>query len=111
METQLFNTAQLQVFDAQAQAAQGKVTQLSGAQADTKAALREKAEDFESVFISQMLKPMFETVPTDSFMGGGQAESIYRGLMVEEMGKSISKAGGVGIADSVYRELLKLQEG
>jgi len=53
---------------------------------------------------------MFETIPTDSMMGGGQAESVYRGLMVDEMSKSLSKAGGIGIADSVYRELLKLQE-
>ena len=111
METQLFNTAQAQIFDAQAQAAQNQVGSLAATTSGTKAALREKAEDFEAVFLSQMLRPMFDTVPTDGITGGGQAESVYRGLMVEEMGKSISKAGGIGIADSIYRELIKLQEG
>jgi Rod binding domain-containing protein len=53
---------------------------------------------------------MFNTIPTDGFMGGGHAESVYRGMMVDEMGKSMARAGGVGIADAVYREMLKMQE-
>jgi len=111
MQTQLFNTAQTQIFDAQAQAAQNRVSSIASTSSGNRAVLREKAEDFEAVFLSQMLRPMFDTVPTDGITGGGQAESVYRGLMVEEMGKSISKAGGIGIADSIYRELIKLQEG
>lgn len=111
METQLFNATQAQIFDVQAQAAQNRASSLARVSSDTKAVLREKAEDFEAVFLSQMLRPMFDTVPTDGLAGGGQAESVYRGLMVEEMGKSISKGGGIGIADSIYRELIKLQEG
>jgi Rod binding domain-containing protein len=58
-----------------------------------------------------MLTPMFETVSTDGIMGGGQAEGMYRSMMVEEFGKSIVKNGGIGIADNVYREILKMQEG
>lgn len=111
METQIFNTAQSQVFEAQSQAIRNKVDQLSNPAGANKAALRKTAEDFEAVFLSQMLQPMFDTIPQDSLMGGGHAETIYRGMMVEEMGKSISRSGGIGIADSVYRELLKMQEG
>lgn len=111
MDAQLLNTAQTQVFEAQAQAARERASQLANTTSGDKKLLRQTAEDFESVFLSQMLQPMFETVPTDSFMGGGNAEKIYRGMMVEEMGKAITKSGGIGIADTVYRELLKLQEG
>lgn len=71
---------------------------------------REAAEAFEAIFLSQMLAPMFKGIPTDTIMGGGHAEKIYRSMMVEEIGKSIARAGGVGIADSVHRELLSLQE-
>jgi peptidoglycan hydrolase FlgJ len=110
MESQVFDISQSSVFAAQSQATQDRVAQLTNASDTNKAKLRETAEDFEAVFISQMLKPMFETIPTDSMMGGGPAESVYRGLMVDEMSKSLSKSGGIGIADSVYRELLKLQE-
>ena len=31
-------------------------------------------------------------------------------MMVEQYGKSIARSGGIGIADSVEREILKLQE-
>lgn len=72
--------------------------------------IRETAEDFEAVFLAQMMKPMFEGIETDGPFGGGQAEHMYRDLMVEEYGKSIAKSGGIGIADAVMREMIKMQE-
>ena len=68
------------------------------------------AENFEAMFLAQMLAPMFETLETDGPFGGGSAEKIYRGFMVQEFGKVVARAGGVGIADRVASELLKLQE-
>jgi len=109
MQTQFVNTAQVQILEAQAQTAKANVAGASGKANQEE--LRKTAEDFEAVFLSQMLQPMFNTIPTESFMGGGQAESIYRDMMVQEMGKSIAKNGGVGIADTVFREMLKMQEG
>lgn len=68
------------------------------------------AKDFESVFISQMLTPMFESVEVDETFGGGTGEEMYRSLMVEEYGKLIAKTGGIGIAEQVKAELIRLQE-
>ena len=110
MQTVTINAAQDQVIEAQLRAAQSGLGKDRVSGLDNRAA-RDAAEQFEAVFLSQMLAPMFETVPTDGFMGGGHAEQVYRGMMVEEMSKEIAKQGGVGIADSVYREILKLQEG
>jgi len=45
------------------------------------------SKDFEAMFTSEMLKPMFDTVQTDSEFGGGQAEDTWRGLMIEQYGK------------------------
>ncbi len=72
--------------------------------------IREAAEEFEAVFVSQMLTPMFETLESDSMFGGGPGEEIYRSMMVQEYGKAIARSGGIGIADSVARELIKIQE-
>jgi len=72
--------------------------------------LREAAEEFEAVFLGRMLAPMFEGLSTDGPFGGGHAETVYRAMMVDEMGKSIARSGGIGIADAVYQELLRLQE-
>ncbi|MBO6503815.1 MAG: rod-binding protein [Kordiimonadaceae bacterium] len=109
MQTVTINAAQDQMIEAQLRASQAGLNKDQLAGMDKRAA-RQTAEQFEAVFLSQMLAPMFETVKTDSFMGGGHAEQVYRGMMVEEMGKEIAKQGGIGIADSVYREILKLQE-
>ncbi len=68
------------------------------------------AEQFEAVFLSQMLTHMFSGIKVDKMFGGGQAEETYRTLMVQEYGKILAKAGGVGIADAVLKEILTLQE-
>ncbi len=70
---------------------------------------RQAAEDFEAVFISQMLAPMFEGLDDDYF-GGGPGNDIYRSMLVEHYGKSVARAGGFGLADAVQREILRLQE-
>ena len=77
--------------------------------ADPKA-IRASAEEFEAVFVSQMLTHMFESVETDPLTGGGSGEEVFRSLLVNEYGKSIAKSGGIGIADHVQREMLRLQE-
>ena len=71
---------------------------------------REKAQEFESVFIAQMFKPMMESIPTDGPLGGGNTEHMFRSMMIDEIGKDIAKQGGVGLSDSIYREILRMQE-
>lgn len=84
--------------------------ELDPAKLRAKERLDKTAEDFEAFFLSQMFEHMFDGVSTDGPFGGGQAERIYRSLMVQEYGKQVARAGGVGIADSVKREMLQLQE-
>ena len=76
----------------------------------TEDAVRRAAEEFEAVFISQMMAPMFEGLETDELFGGGPGEDIYRSVLVEEYGKSIARAGGIGLSDAIQREILRLQE-
>ena len=68
------------------------------------------AEDFEAFFLSQFLQPMFADLKTDPPFGGGMAEEMWRTLQVDEYGKAMARAGGVGIADAVLKEILILQE-
>ncbi len=71
---------------------------------------REVSEDFEAIFLAQVLDQMFRGIKTDGPFGGGFSEGLYRSMMNEEVAKAISRSGGVGIADAVYREILNLQE-
>ncbi len=72
--------------------------------------LKETAQEFESVFIAEMLRPMFDGIKTSEMFGGGNSEKVYRDMQVDEYGKAISKAGGIGLADAVMREMIKMQE-
>ena len=70
---------------------------------------RQAAQEFESVFLSQMLEGMFEGVGDDEF-GDSYAQNTYRSLLTETYADEITKSGGIGIADSVMRELINMQE-
>ncbi|UTW54186.1 rod-binding protein [Kordiimonas sp. SCSIO 12610] len=106
--SQLFANGNIQSQASKLSAARANI-ELAKTNGESEKAARAAAEQFEAVFISQFLSPIFETLPTDGPFGGGHAESVYRGFMVEELGKSIAKNGGFGIADTVYKEILRLQ--
>ncbi|QCN94741.1 flagellar biosynthesis protein FlgJ [Azospirillum argentinense] len=76
-----------------------------------RAKIRQSANEFESVFVSQMLGHMFDGIEVDQNFGGGHAEEMFRSMLTNEYGKQMSRSGGFGIADQVYRELLRAQEG
>lgn len=67
------------------------------------------AEQFEKMFISEMLRPMFEGIETDGPFGGGNAEATFRPMLIEEYAGAIARGGGIGIADNVMAEILRLQ--
>lgn len=79
------------------------------ADADKRAAIADTARSFEASFLSTMLGEMFQGVSTDGPFDGGQGEQMFRSFMTDAMGKQIVKAGGVGVAAAVQREMLKLQ--
>ncbi len=72
--------------------------------------MRRTAQDFEASFLSQMLKPMFEGLQTDGAFGGGNAEETWRSFLLDAMARQTVKAGGIGLADTVMSEMLKMQE-
>ena len=68
------------------------------------------AEEFEAFFLSQMFGYMFAGIETNSLFGGGQSGTMFRSLLVDEYGKAVARAGGIGLANDVAREILKAQE-
>ena len=72
--------------------------------------IRQTAREFEAFYLGQVLQPMFESINPEPPFGGGHAEKIWQSMMVDEMGKAMATAGGIGIADSIQREILRLQE-
>ena len=79
------------------------------AAASDQAAVR-AGREFEALFLSEMLQPMFEGLKTDGVFGGGNGEKMFRSLQVDEYAKALTRSGGVGIAPAITREILRMQE-
>jgi len=78
--------------------------------ADPKGILRAKAEEFEQVFLNTMLAQMFSGLGADPVTGGGHAEEQWRSLQIDQYAGLVTKAGGIGVSDAIYGEMLRLQE-
>lgn len=77
--------------------------------AQTPDQIRAAAEEFEAVFLAQMMEQMMGESTQSSF-GGGPGEAAFKGLLNEEYAKVMAKSGGIGLADNLAREMLALQE-
>ncbi|BAK76358.1 flagellar rod assembly protein/muramidase FlgJ [Pseudogulbenkiania sp. NH8B] len=73
------------------------------ARKDPQAAIKAAAQQFESLFMGTLLKTMRET----SFDGeeDSNAMGTYRGMLDQQLLQTMSKSGGVGLADVLSRQL------
>lgn len=75
-----------------------------------KKSIHESAKNFEAMFMNEMMSYMFQGLETDGPFGGGHGEEVFRSLMVEQYGKKIAETGQTGIAASLEKEMLRMQE-
>lgn len=68
------------------------------------------AQEFEAMFVAEMMKPMFEGLEVDPMFGGGRGEEVFRGLLLQEYGKVMAATGTLGIADAVRRQMIEMQQ-
>jgi soluble lytic murein transglycosylase-like protein len=61
------------------------------------------AQDFEAMFIHQMLKSMRNTVPKDEDMSTGRR--IFTEMLDEQIANQASHTGNFGLANMIYKEL------
>lgn len=77
---------------------------------DKGSALYKACEDFQAVFIKQMLDTMRKTVDkSGGLVEQGQGEKIFEDMLYDEYSKTMSKTAGFGLADSIYRQMTFLQ--
>jgi len=71
-------------------------------------AIRNAAETFESYFIQIMLREMRRTIPDDGgLIPKSQAERIFTEMLDEEKSKEMARAGGIGLADVIVRQMTR----
>lgn len=75
------------------------------ARAAEKAKLKQACQDFESVMMGIVYKKMHETSTGGDALDKGAANQTWRDMLADERVKSMSQAGGIGLAESLYRDL------
>ena len=69
--------------------------------------LRSTAHEIESIFLSHMLKTMREASGPNGGLLSGKGQRIYKEMMDDHMGRAMAKAGGIGLADLLVRDVLR----
>jgi len=89
---------------------QGLETLKSGARNDDPKALRAVAQQFESMFISLIMKSMRDATDVmESDLENSYQTKFYRDMYDQQMSLSVSQNGGFGLADVLYEQLLASQ--
>lgn len=70
----------------------------------------EAAQQFESVFLSQLFSMMFSGVGTDGMFGGGAGEKMWRGFLVDHIADAYAERGGLGVASAVTAQIIEMSE-
>jgi Rod binding domain-containing protein len=78
--------------------------------AKDQAKVKAAAEDFEAFFVTHAFEDMFAGMTSDPEFGGGEGEDIFKSFLLQEYGKQVAKAGGIGVSTMVQKQLLQLQE-
>jgi peptidoglycan hydrolase FlgJ len=85
------------------------LTRLKGqSKEDPSAALNEVAKQFESVFVSMMMKAMRNTLPKDGMFASNELEN-YQEMFDQQLSLDLSRKGGLGLADLISRQLSMAQ--
>ena len=78
--------------------------------AHSDAELRRVAEEFEASFLAQMLTSAGLDRPPGDY-GGGAGEDQFGSFLVQEQARAMVKAGGIGLAETIFEAMKERQNG
>lgn len=84
-----------------------------GKDRDSESNIRKVAQEFESLFLNQMLKAQRsanEAFSEGNFMNSNEAKT-YQQMYDQELAVKMSKEGGIGLADVLVRQMSKMNKG
>ncbi len=84
-----------------------------GKDRDSESNIKKVAQEFESLFLNQMLKAQRsanEAFSEGNFMNSNEAKT-YQQMYDQELAVKMSKEGGIGLADVLARQMSKMNKG
>jgi len=67
--------------------------------------LKRTCTEFESIFITYMLKSMRNTLVEDGLFGKTNEAKIVKSMFDEKLGLGIARGGGIGLGRMLFEEL------
>jgi peptidoglycan hydrolase FlgJ len=73
---------------------------------DRNSELYKVSQDFEALFIKQMLDVMRKTLhKEDDMLGGGLGQDVYEDMLYDQYAKKMSATAQFGLADMIYQQV------
>ena len=72
---------------------------------DDEAKLREAANEFEAIFLQQMLKTMRKTSLESDFIKKSEGEKMFRSMLDEQYAILSAKSGRLGLGEMIFQQL------
>ena len=72
---------------------------------DNEANLREATNEFEAIFIQQMLKTMRKTSLESDFIKKSEGEKIFRSMLDEQYAILSAKSRKLGLGEMIFQQL------
>ena len=67
--------------------------------------LREVSQEFEAIFVRQMLQAMRKTIPEGGLLDRGLQMEVYESMFDEKVAERIAHRNQLGLADLIFRQL------
>jgi len=68
--------------------------------------LYQACQDFEALFIKQMLDVMRKTIhKEDDMLAGGLSQDVYEDMLYDEYAKKMASTAQFGLADMIYKQV------
>ena len=67
--------------------------------------LYKACQDFEAIFVKQMLNVMRKTVNKSGLMDGGFAEEVFEDMLYDEYANKMTEHAQFGLSDTLYKQL------
>ncbi len=81
-------------------------TRTTRAAVDRNSELYKASQDFEALFIKQMLDSMRKTIHKENdLLNGGLGQDVYEDMLYDEYAKKMAATAQFGLADTIYRQL------
>jgi len=67
--------------------------------------LWQASQDFESIFVSFLVKAMRQSVDRSGLVPVNQGEKIFQGMLDDEYAKIVTRNGQLGLAEMIYQQM------